>query len=138
MNRYYIDTNILIFIAMDKYSIHRDVMNIMDRYDTQLYTSTVCVQEMIHLYQIGKLSYKQFKTSADIFTHIEQAGIKIVPVNEKHLKEYARLPLYDGHSDPNDRLIIAQAISDKLPLISSDLKFALYTKNRLLFVRNKR
>ena len=70
--------------------------------------------------------------------YLHQAGITIVPINEKNLETYANLPLYDGHTDPNDRLIIAQAISDKLPLISSDLKFALYTKNKLLFVRNKR
>ncbi len=136
--RYYLDTNILIFFFVYPDEINRDVLRIIDDYENLLCTSSVCVQEMIHLYQAGKLKSKKIKYADDILGLIEQAEIKIVPVNEKHLKEYARLPLYDGHSDPNDRLIIAQAISDKLPLISSDLKFALYTKNRLLFVRNKR
>ncbi len=138
MNRYYIDTNILIFIAMDRDSIHRDVMKIIDKYDTQLYTSTVCVQELIHLYQIGKLSYKKFKTAKDIFSHIAEAGIKIIPITERHLMAYAGLPLHDNHNDPNDRLIIAQAISDKITLISSDTKFKLYQEQGLKFVFNRR
>jgi PIN domain nuclease of toxin-antitoxin system len=35
-------------------------------------------------------------------------------------------------------VIIAQAISDKIPLISSDQKFKLYTSQGLDFVFNKR
>ena len=136
--RYLLDTNILIFFFTDKEYLHRDIMRIIEDYDTRLYTSSVCVQEMIHLYQIGKLSHKKIRSANDILNYLHQAGITIVPINEKNLEIYANLPLYDGHTDPNDRLIIAQAISDKLPLISSDLKFALYTKNKLLFVRNKR
>ena len=42
------------------------------------------------------------------------------------------------HRDPFDRLIIAQAISDKATLISSDLKFQWYEKYGLTFIQNKR
>lgn len=138
MNRYYIDTNILIFISVDRDSIHNDIWEIIKDYNTKLYTSSVCVQEMIHLFQTGKLKSKEVKKTDDVFNLISQAGIKIVSISENHLKEYARLPLYEGHNDPNDRLIISQAISDKIPIISSDLKFALYQKNKLQFIRNKR
>ena len=44
----------------------------------------------------------------------------------------------NDHRDPNDRLVIAQAISDKTALISSDHKFSLYEKNGLDFVFNER
>ena len=39
---------------------------------------------------------------------------------------------------PNDRLIIAQAISDKIALVSSDRKFYMYEKYGLEFVFNRR
>lgn len=136
--RYYLDTNILIFFFIHPDEIDKDVLRIIDDCGNLLYTSTVCVHEMMHLYQIGKLKSKRIGCTSDILPLIEQAGIKIVPVDKKHLDTYARLPLYDGHSDPNDRLIIAQAISDKIPIISSDLKFSLYSKNKLNFIRNKR
>lgn len=46
--------------------------------------------------------------------------------------------LYDDHRDPNDRLIIAQAISDQIPLISSDRKFSRYERYGLDFIFNER
>ncbi|MGM9746033.1 MAG: PIN domain-containing protein [Paludibacteraceae bacterium] len=73
-----------------------------------------------------------------VIQKIEDFNITIKPIQKQHLQTLTELPLYTNHTDPNDRLIIAQAISDKLPLISSDLKFALYTKNKLDFIKNKR
>ena len=55
-----------------------------------------------------------------------------------YLQEYANLPLWKEHSDPNDRLIIAQAKSDKICLVSSDHKFRHYQQYGLEFLFNKR
>jgi PIN domain nuclease of toxin-antitoxin system len=65
-------------------------------------------------------------------------GIEVIPVTVKNLKEYAKLPMLGDHRDPNDRLIIAQAISDRVPLISSDRKFAQYARYGLDFIFNER
>ena len=65
-------------------------------------------------------------------------NIGIVPVSEKHLETLTQLPMFDDHRDPNDRLIIAQAISDHIALISSDLKFDRYIPYGLDFIYNKR
>ena len=65
-------------------------------------------------------------------------SIKVLPISEKNLQEYASLPFIGDHRDPFDRLIIAQAISDKSTLISSDLKFKWYEKYGLKFIQNKR
>ena len=42
------------------------------------------------------------------------------------------------HRDPFDRMIIAQAISDKATLVSSDLKFQWYSKYGLHTILNER
>jgi PIN domain nuclease of toxin-antitoxin system len=42
------------------------------------------------------------------------------------------------HNDPNDHAIIAQAIADKIPVISSDHKFKSYISQGLKLVFNKR
>ncbi len=75
---------------------------------------------------------------SEITTWIEENGILIVEVKRKHLDEVASLHLYDDHRDPNDRMIIAQAISDKIPLVSSDHKFGRYVKFGLDFIFNER
>ena len=116
--RLYLDTNILVFLWGDRQSINRDVLGMRFEYSNTLYTSTTCVHELIHLFQIGKIS------------------IKILPISEKNLQEYASLPFIKDHRDPFDRLIIAQAISDKATLISSDLKFQWYEKFGLKFIQN--
>ena len=69
---------------------------------------------------------------------LEDYGITMSPVSEKHIKELVALPFYDDHRDPNDRLIIAQAISDRIPLISSDRKFSRYERYGLEFIFNER
>ncbi|MDR1779439.1 MAG: hypothetical protein LBR50_01745 [Tannerella sp.] len=40
-------------------------------------------------------------------------------------------------NDPSDRLIIAQAITEKIPLISSDKQFPKYRKYGLAFILNR-
>jgi PIN domain nuclease of toxin-antitoxin system len=69
---------------------------------------------------------------------LSEAGIMIKPITIAHLKTYETLAYVNGHNDPNDMLIIAQATSDKIPLISSDRIFENYRHQGLNFVYNKR
>ena len=48
-----------------------------------------------------------------------------------HAFELFELPLY--HSDPFDRQIIAQALSEKVPVVTSDEKFSLYKGLKLIW-----
>lgn len=110
-------------------------------YSNILSTSTVCVHELIHLFQIGKLPLKRNGRDADIndFSEwLDEMGIEIIPVSVKHLQELAALPLFDDHRDPNDHIIVTQAISDKISLVSSDRIFVKFVKFSLDFVLNKR
>lgn len=139
--RLYLDTNILIFFLFQPDDLSNHVSQILLDYANILLTSTVCVDEVIHLCQIGKINYggkKDAISAKDIIASIEGIGIDIISVSKKHLQQVAALPLFEGHRDPNDRLIIAQAISDRIPLISSDLKFSLYEGNGLELIFNKR
>ncbi len=43
-----------------------------------------------------------------------------------------------GHKDPSDHIIIAQALTEKLPLISSDSRFEFYRSQGLDLVFNKK
>jgi len=42
------------------------------------------------------------------------------------------------HNDPSDHVIISQAITEHLPLISSDTKFEFYRSQGLDFIYNKK
>ncbi len=138
--RYYLDTNILIYITSDQSELSRDISIIISDPSNILLTSPVCVMEFIHLLQSGKLNKdkKNKMTAENVYEEIEKFNVKIKTITKEHLDSYARLPLYDQHRDPYDRFIIAQAISDKITLVSSDSKFSHYRKYGLDFVKNER
>lgn len=140
--RYYLDTNILVFlITGQRDEIHPDVTEKIFDYDTQILTSSVCVQELVHLNQIGKFeSYKRASVPppSEVIGWLDEINIKVVPSDRRHLQCFSELPIQPDHRDPNDRLIIAQAIADKIPLVSSDRKFEWYRKHGLDFLFNER
>ena len=57
--RLYLDTNILAFILCDRDRLKKNVLDMFLDYSNSLYTSVLCVQELIHLFQIGKISAKK-------------------------------------------------------------------------------
>lgn len=140
--RVYLDTNILVYYLLRRDELGDDVREILFDYENILYTSTVCVAELLHLMQIGKvrlLSCRDIREAArTVLQSLEETGIVTVPTSNKHLNALIELPFYEDHRDPNDRLIIAQAIADRIPLISSDRKFVRYERYGLEFIYNER
>jgi PIN domain nuclease of toxin-antitoxin system len=136
--RYYLDANTLIFILLDNDCICKEVSKIIEDPCNLFYVSSIAVREMLHLYKAGKIGEYRYKKATDILEAIENVGIEIKPLNKYHLSEYAKIDTAKGHNDPNDHVIISQAIADKITLISSDRKFQEYTKQNLSFIFNKR
>ena len=114
MNRYYIDTNILIFLitANGDEELSGDIKGILSDYSNMFLVSSVCVKEVIHLCQTGRLKRKlkagKGNRAQDAIRLVRDMGVRIMPVNEYHLREYSELRLVEDHSDPDDRLIIAR------------------------------
>lgn len=142
--RVYLDTNILAFLVGQgmSSSISNDVMGLVNDYETILLTSSVCAQELVHLVQIGKVRIAKIKdisiASETALRRLDEMGVTVVSTTKTHLNSLANLPFYDDHRDPNDRMIVAQAISDRIPLVSSDRKFSRYECYGLDFIYNER
>jgi PIN domain nuclease of toxin-antitoxin system len=86
------------------------------------------------LFNNNKIRSKKWKTAEDILhTVVDDLDIKILPLREDVAFTYSRLVLNDAlnHYDPSDHIIISQAITEKIPLISSDLKFPFYREQGL-------
>ncbi|GHT43681.1 hypothetical protein AGMMS49965_17950 [Bacteroidia bacterium] len=137
--RYYIDTNVLIFVlSKTKDDLSSKVADILFDCVNTIYVSSIAVQELLLLYRIGKMGHLRFKSEADMLAEIKNSNIEMVFFNEYHFAKYAKLEIVAGHKDMNDHAIIAQAMSDKIALISSDKEFTNYTAQGLNFVFNKR
>jgi PIN domain nuclease of toxin-antitoxin system len=53
----------------------------------------------------------------------------ILPIEPKHTAALLLMPLY--HRDPFDRLLIAQAMVEQIPIVSGDTAFDAYPATRL-------
>jgi len=50
--------------------------------------------------------------------------VRILPVELRHAATLTNLPMH--HKDPFDRMLIAQAVADRLPIVTVDDAFAAY------------
>ena len=137
MARYLLDTNIVLFSLFNHEELEIEVSDLLDDYNNRFYVSSVSVQEIIHLYKKDRIE-TDWKRVEEILPSIESANIEILPVTKEHLTAFASLSVPANHNDPNDQIIISQAIAGKYTLISSDHKFESYTKQQLDFIFNCR
>ena len=118
--RYLIDTNIFIYTAIDDDYLSPDVRAIMSDYDNTFCMSVESVRELIVAYNNGKYVSKFWKSAREMVKAItEKYFIRILPIGEEHL-------------------IIAHAITNRMPLISSDQKFKFYENQGLELIFNER
>ena len=134
--RYLIDTNVFIRMIKD-YDISDDTKAILEDYENTIYVSSESIKEFIHLVQNGKIVPQKSIRLLDVFELIEKFGLNVKYVSKEHLRTLAKLELVENHNDPSDRLIISQAITEKMPLISSDTKFPKYCKHGLDLIYNR-
>jgi len=134
--RYLIDTNLFIRLIEDN-DISDGIKTILEDYENIINVSSESIKEFVHLVQNDKIVLKKEFRLLNIFDLIENTfGLNIKYVAKEHLNTFAKLDLVEGHNDPSDRLIISQALTEKIPLISSDTKFPKYRKQGLDLIFN--
>ena len=140
MARYLLDTNILAFLVSgDSDSISNETKVILTDYNNQLFTSSVSVMELLQLHRIKKIQPKKFRDATEMYLAIEKDFyIKIIPFSKEHINTLSQLNIPADHNDPFDHSIIAQAISEKMILVSSDKKFKEYIPQNLSLAFNRR
>ena len=137
--RLFLDTCIIAFMALEPDRLSEDVLSLIEDYDNQLCVSMESVKELIVAYRRKGIGRKIWKKEEDIIQMIkDDLCIQILPIREEHILTYARLTINEaqGHNDPSDHIIIAHAITEHIPLVSSDHKFDFYIKQGLDYICN--
>ena len=122
----------------DRTKLSPMVRDIVDDYSNLLYTSAVCIVELLQLYRIRKIRPKYKTAEALLHALFDEYYIEILPFGEKQIKALTELYVAPGHNDPFDHAVISHAIADRLTLVSSDRKFDQYRSQKLSFVFNER
>lgn len=75
--------------------------------------------------KLGKLT--EFIVSIEyITTQLLLDGFTILPIVNNHIFSYQSIPFFEEHRDPFDRFLLATALSEQIPIISTDKNFILY------------
>lgn len=118
-----LDTHAFIWWDDDKSRLsQRALAACLDQNNTLL-LSIASIWEMQIKIQLGKLNFT-VPLEQKLKEQAETNGLKILPIKQKHIFALARLP--DYHRDPFDRLLIAQARYEKLPLVTHDAQIKQY------------
>ena len=139
--RYLIDTNIIVYMIGDPDSLSDDVKELISEPDALLYASAESAKELVVAYRNKGLFAKRWKSPEDMLHSIEQEHyIEFLPVRMEHIFTYSRMEINERqcHKDPSDHIIIAHAITERMPLISSDTRFAFYRNQGLDLIFNEK
>ena len=137
--RYLIDTHIFIWYAKEQDNLTRDVATIVFDYENELLMSMESVKELIMLYKKKNLFRHYWPSPIAMIDSIQrQYGIRIVQPDMEVMRTLAKLEFNvdDEHYDPSDLVIISQAITMRLPLISGYHKFPFYVRQGLELIYN--
>ncbi|QQS49589.1 MAG: type II toxin-antitoxin system VapC family toxin [Acidobacteriota bacterium] len=106
----------------------RNRFKLIEDIDNEIYVSTASLWEIAIKISVGKL---RFTSSYETFISQQLAlnEFFILSASLKHYEAVTSLPLH--HKDPFDRLIVAQAMVEQLPIISIDDKFDFYPVQRI-------
>jgi PIN domain nuclease of toxin-antitoxin system len=118
-----LDTHVLIWLVEGTDNLSQAAKQAIENEDNSLYLSIASLWEITIKSSLGKLNLK-IPLDRIIESYILPSGIEILPIHFNHLLVLRDLPLH--HRDPFDRLLISQAQSAELTLISNDQFFSDY------------
>ncbi len=132
---YLINTQILIWFQTDKNRLSSSNYEILRSGENQILVSHVSIFEIVIKRAIGK--FPEITLSVpELVSQIKTDGFEILPTTETHLAAYEQIPLLNDHRDPFDRLLIATAQAEAVPLISADEKFKSYPAGVFTLIEN--
>ena len=118
--RLLLDTVVLIYAVESPERLSKRAAAALHNTQNVLDLSTISLAEIAIKAALGKLRF----SAATARQAVQDLQIRILPYTAEHAFELFGLPLH--HGDPFDRQIIAQALSEKIPVVTSDEKFGLY------------
>ncbi|MBQ7496081.1 MAG: PIN domain-containing protein [Bacteroidaceae bacterium] len=141
MQRYLLDTNILMYILNDTGEMTSEVEDIVGDFGNRLFMSAASIRELVANWCKYAYMQKQWRTPDLMFEYLyDNYFIDILYPHREHYHTFIHLEwnIEENHRDTTDLIIIAHAITEKLTLISSDRKFPFYRNQGLNLIYNRK
>ena len=112
-----LDTHVFLW-WIDNRGVRSDVRPVIEAAD-QVFVSLVSAWEVSIKVAVGKLRpVRAFEST------IGESGFEKLPITFEHAERVATLPPH--HGDPFDRMLIVQAMVEKLTIVTRDRRFEAY------------
>ena len=118
--RILLDTVTFLWATSSPAQLSRRAMSALRNESAVREMSAISLSEIAIKSARGKLTFGQ----DDINSGIAALRLRVLPYTAEHAFRLFDLPLH--HGDPFDRQIIAQALAENLPVVTSDKTFRLY------------
>lgn len=122
-----LDTQAFLWLLGDMPEVGQKAKKAFLSSDNDLFISLASIWEIAIKMSIGKLTLKQ-PLEQFLITQLQENNITQLDINFRHVIKVATLPFH--HRDPFDRLIISQALVEKMPIVSNDSAFDAYSIKR--------
>lgn len=126
--RHLADSHALLWYAIDDPKLSKTAKSLMSDLANEILISPASYWEIAIKVSMRKLKLQQ---PYDDFVDacLNKYRFDVLPIDPKHTSALISLPFH--HKDPFDRLLIAQAVIEQLPIIGNDAAMDAYGVTRL-------
>ena len=117
-----LDTHVFLWFVAGDQRLSANARRAMEAADAELFLSAASIWEMAIKSSLGRLTLP-LPLNEYIAEKLKQ-GFRVLPVDWTHAAAVEKMPFH--HRDPFDRLLIAQATAENLPLVSADPELRAY------------
>ncbi len=121
--RVLVDCHTLLWELLSDHRSSRKAIEIFADRQNELVFSLVSLWEIAIKMKLGRLNALGSSVSY-IRDEMDARGMELLPIRFEHILQLESLPQH--HGDPFDRLLIAQALYEKLPILTHDAYFKAY------------
>jgi PIN domain nuclease of toxin-antitoxin system len=125
--RLLLDTVTFLWSVRTPERISRKAMAALESQDTVRELSTLSLSEIAIKGSKGSLRFSK----EDVAVGLADLQIRVLPYTAEHAFRLFGLPLH--HADPFDRHLIAQALAENIPVVTSDEAFRLYSGIKVIW-----
>jgi len=118
-----LDTQAFLWLLSGDSQLSDPARKIFSNPDNEILLSVASVWEIVVKAQRGKLSFPQ-PAAPYIRQQIRKTCIEVLPISLAHVLRVEKLPTH--HRDPFDRILLAQAVEERIPIMSTDRAFQAY------------
>lgn len=125
--RLLLDTHIALWAITDDARLTAGARDLISSAENEIYVSAASVWEISIKHALGgKRAGAMPISGGEAHVYFGDAGFLLLPISASHAAAVDNLPPH--HADPFDRIILAQAMTEPLQLLTHDAALAVYSE----------